>query len=165
MKTRTILLYLSILSCIFSAFYTPNLASRNIWDSLKDKSPWTCRDGWRSPSIGKQGACSWHNGVKPRNDGLADLLSSSIWIILTISYISSSIFLIRIALPEKKSLDSTKREKQPAPQPLGPFKPLAYAERSPPCPLCGARMLAKHGTKGFYAVCEKKSCLGTRNSL
>lgn len=22
-----------------------------------------CRDGWASPSIGQQGACSWHGGV------------------------------------------------------------------------------------------------------
>src|SRR6266481_2486297 len=25
--------------------------------------PTTCSDGWHSPSIGKQGACSWHGGV------------------------------------------------------------------------------------------------------
>ena len=25
--------------------------------------PTTCNDGWHSPSIGKQGACSWHGGV------------------------------------------------------------------------------------------------------
>jgi hypothetical protein len=25
--------------------------------------PTTCNDGWRSPSIGRQGACSWHGGV------------------------------------------------------------------------------------------------------
>jgi hypothetical protein len=25
--------------------------------------PTTCSDGWRSPSIGRQGACSWHGGV------------------------------------------------------------------------------------------------------
>jgi hypothetical protein len=23
----------------------------------------TCRSGWRSPSIGRQGACSWHGGA------------------------------------------------------------------------------------------------------
>jgi hypothetical protein len=26
----------------------------------------TCADGWQSPSIGKQGACSWHGGVVTR---------------------------------------------------------------------------------------------------
>jgi hypothetical protein len=25
--------------------------------------PTTCVDGWQSPSIGHQGACSWHGGV------------------------------------------------------------------------------------------------------
>ncbi|MDI9310985.1 MAG: hypothetical protein QM535_12280 [Limnohabitans sp.] len=25
-----------------------------------------CRDGWSSPSIGVQGACSWHGGVTTR---------------------------------------------------------------------------------------------------
>lgn len=32
--------------------------------------PPTCRDGWRSPSIGRQGACSHHGGVE-RHSGLA----------------------------------------------------------------------------------------------
>lgn len=31
---------------------------------LNDPSPATCADGWRSPSIGRPGACSWHGGVK-----------------------------------------------------------------------------------------------------
>ena len=26
--------------------------------------PTRCEDGWRSPSIGSQGACSWHGGVE-----------------------------------------------------------------------------------------------------
>lgn len=31
-----------------------------LWNTTPDAS---CRDGWESPSIGKQGACSWHGGV------------------------------------------------------------------------------------------------------
>lgn len=31
--------------------------------SLIVVGPVTCSDGWHSPSIGKQGACSWHGGV------------------------------------------------------------------------------------------------------
>jgi len=28
----------------------------------------TCRDGWKSPSIGRQGACSHHGGVDYKGD-------------------------------------------------------------------------------------------------
>ena len=29
--------------------------------------PLKCADGWMSPSIGSQGACSWHGGVENRS--------------------------------------------------------------------------------------------------
>lgn len=32
--------------------------------------PLKCRDGWASPSIGRQGACSWHGGVDRSRSGL-----------------------------------------------------------------------------------------------
>jgi hypothetical protein len=35
----------------------------------------TCRDGWRSPSIGSSGACSWHGGVDRSRASLAFLVS------------------------------------------------------------------------------------------
>lgn len=37
--------------------------------------PRECRDGWISPSIGKQGACSSHGGVAPEKDAWVFLLS------------------------------------------------------------------------------------------
>ena len=40
--------------------------------------PVTCRDGWRSPSIGKQGACSHHGGVDRSTGHLIFLVSLGI---------------------------------------------------------------------------------------
>src|SRR5260370_22332807 len=37
--------------------------------------PTTCNDGWHSPSIGKQGACSWHGGVNNTPQFLSFLAS------------------------------------------------------------------------------------------
>ncbi len=50
------------------------------WNSIENISP-QCADGWQSPSIGKQGACSGHGGVvsgfnESKNSGLANFLSS-----------------------------------------------------------------------------------------
>lgn len=38
----------------------------------------TCKDGWMSSSIGKQGACSWHGGIVTR-------LNDFGWIVIIIS--------------------------------------------------------------------------------
>lgn len=38
--------------------------------------PTTCGDGWQSPSIGRQGACSWHGGVSDHGKGILSLLLS-----------------------------------------------------------------------------------------
>lgn len=39
-------------------------------------SPAQCMDGWGSPSIGKQGACSWHGGVDEGSGVLLPLIIS-----------------------------------------------------------------------------------------
>jgi hypothetical protein len=50
--------------------------------SLWIAGPQTCADGWRSPSIGVQGACSWHGGVNSTPQVLAFLVSAVIgWIV------------------------------------------------------------------------------------
>lgn len=45
----------------------------------------TCADGWSSPSIGSQGACSWHGGVSCLRLYIAGLVS------LGTSFLSSKI--------------------------------------------------------------------------
>lgn len=47
----------------------PVLVGVSVFAALTFLSLWlfgpaTCRDGWMSPSIGIQGACSWHGGVE-----------------------------------------------------------------------------------------------------
>ena len=43
----------------------------------------TCRDGWESPSIGVQGACSWHGGVTDGGKGaIAAIVSLLIAILI-----------------------------------------------------------------------------------
>jgi hypothetical protein len=43
--------------------------------------PETCSDGWQSPSIGSQGACSWHGGVDQIRSPLVFLVSVFVGVI------------------------------------------------------------------------------------
>jgi hypothetical protein len=43
--------------------------------TLSALGPTTCNDGWHSPSIGTQSACSWHGGVNTFPDQAAFLFS------------------------------------------------------------------------------------------
>jgi hypothetical protein len=60
------------LAVVAGAFVTANFYATPLLQ--KGQAAWTqtmyvsdgparCADGWNSPSIGKQGACSWHGGV------------------------------------------------------------------------------------------------------
>jgi hypothetical protein len=51
-----------ILTFLFLTFFVPEL---------------TCVDGWRSPSIGRQGACSYHGGVE-KHSVLGVLIGASV---------------------------------------------------------------------------------------
>ena len=54
-----------------------------------------CQDGWRSYSIGKQGACSWHGGVVSR-------LTDFGWVILVSSLAIIGIWYLYQLYKEKK---------------------------------------------------------------
>lgn len=54
--------------------------SMMFFSSIFDFTP-RCVDGWRSPSIGTQGACSHHGGVASTGRGLAFLASIAIGVV------------------------------------------------------------------------------------
>jgi hypothetical protein len=66
-------------SANWSSLSKAYLYSLQRWNSVEEISLW-CADGWQSPSIGKQGACSSHGGVvsgfnESKNSDLAGFLS------------------------------------------------------------------------------------------
>jgi len=67
-------------SANWSSLKKAYLYSLQRWNSIEEISL-RCADGWKSPSIGKQGACSSHGGVvsgfnESKNSNLAGFLSS-----------------------------------------------------------------------------------------
>lgn len=67
-------------SIIWSSLESAFVYSLQRWNSVEDLNL-RCADGWESPSIGKQGACSSHGGVvsgfnQSKNSDLAHFLSS-----------------------------------------------------------------------------------------
>lgn len=74
----------------FIFFFTGYLASaiaNDIWGPVII----TCVDGWHSPSIGRQGACSHHGGVKP------DPRSGWLFLISLVSALATYVFLKSLA--------------------------------------------------------------------
>lgn len=95
-----------IFACIVFAFVYVN-----VYENLVQQSgPLICIDGWRSPSIGSQGACSHHGGVDygpireaRRAAMVAALLSAFVaWLVMTgIAKMAS----LRRRLPTPKPAD------------------------------------------------------------
>ena len=125
----------------------------------------TCRDGWASQSIGRQGACSHHGGVK--DNGWFVLLS------LAIS-IGSGVF-TATKLHErstKKSCEGQQESQSPSNSPPDAQLP-DHLKRPPtnglpPCPQCGGAMKIRHARRGrnkgntFLGCSHYPRCRGTR---
>ena len=113
--------------------------------------PTTCNDGWHSPSIGKQGACSWHGGVNNTPDLVA----------LCLSVILGFIVYVWLKLREEQKREQLYRAL------VGDNKNPEYD--GPLCPLCNSEMrirVAKRGpNKGgvFFGCSRFPSCRGTRS--
>lgn len=118
--------------------------------------PPMCNDGWASPSIGTQGACSGHSGVKREHSGIKFFFS------VGIGYLASYLYgRRRDAVRQQKSEEgkptlkgSLHKQDKPSTDPRALFK----------CPLCGSSMgirLMKNGGKQW--VCRRSSvCSGVR---
>ena len=88
-------LYKFRLVIVASSFFLTGLLATNIANDLWGPVVVTCLDGWHSPSIGRQGACSHHGGIKP------DPRSGWIFLISLVSAIVT--FLLLKALPNKST--------------------------------------------------------------
>jgi hypothetical protein len=85
-----------------------------------------CRDGWRSPSIGMQGACSWHGGV-------ASLELVPGWLMVplaagTLAAIGAVVLQLPFALRREK-----RRQARRETAVIASGKAIG-----PPCPVCGS---------------------------
>lgn len=119
--------------------------------------PTRCSDGWASPSIGKQGACSHHGGVNrsPRN---GVLILSILGGFLAAAFIGSS--------QSNKSGQIGREDKALSRR---GNKVQNQSSSSPQCPICGSGMVLRVARKGIYAGnqfygCEKyPRCKGLIN--
>lgn len=127
------------------------------------EGPVTCRDGWPSPSIGRQGACSWHRGVDHKG-GLAFLGAMfAVWGFFA--------FLVWIAerFPSKPK-DAAETEPQPSliDEEVPFLAPRLAGAGEVACPNCGGpmviRIAKRGGRKGRpFRGCEFfPRCRGTR---
>jgi hypothetical protein len=115
-----------------------------LFSTFGDFSKPTCADGWQSSSIGRQGACSWHGGVRhPDNTRL--ILVSAI-----LSALAALIVGVIYAAIVSRYL--------PAPPPPAPPR-----EPDPTCPKCKGTMLLRRGPRGEFWGCGRyPRCRGTR---
>lgn len=97
--------------------------------------PATCRDGWRSPSIGRQGACSHHGGVSHSR------------MLLIFPFLGLAYWAGRLA-----SCDSVGRKSDVSPT-LTPRPP------GPKCPSCMGRMSKLTDDDGPHAGGQYWRCL------
>lgn len=98
--------------------------------------PTVCVDGWRSPSIGIQGACSSHGGVAESRD----LIRLGIALLAAVGLAVSWWFFRRLA-----------------PQPADP-RPASNPAVIPNCEACGApmRLVTSDGVDRYMWVCTRE---------
>src|SRR5580693_2789409 len=112
--------------------------------------PATCNDGWHSPSIGRQGACSWHGGVNHTPEFLIAVFSAILG------------FAVYFWLKWKHEAE---RERLYYGEGTG--KPRAY--EGPRCPHCNSEMTRRVATRGsrkgltFFGCVHFPRCRGTRS--
>ncbi len=122
----------------------------------------TCRDGWASPSIGSQGACSSHGGVT-RKGGLLTIiiLIASVGAALKTEHVFERREAARWkesnrqrSVPADSKLASTKLTPvdecevlELNPHTATPITPAAPGQKA--CPKCGAAMRKKKAKRGY----------------
>lgn len=124
--------------------------------------PTTCEDGWRSPSIGRQGACSWHGGVATNWSAiLASVLNIgggvTVW---------GGLDRIREKREEAERLRLRKIREAEELAELEAMRAQAKADGIA-CPLCGCPMQVRATWRGrrqrFFRGCVRfPKCRGTR---
>jgi hypothetical protein len=124
--------------------------------------PTTCADGWRSPSIGRQGACSWHGGVGTNWSAiLASLLNIGGGLA-----VGGGLYGIRERREEAERLRLQKIREAEEQAELERLRAQAKAEGIA-CPNCGCPMEVRstwrRNRKQFFRGCVRfPECRGTR---
>jgi len=117
--------------------------------------PTRCEDGWASPSIGTQGACSWHGGVD--NSPAVNAFMATV--------------ACTMAVVAWRWIVLVRREAAEAPQKWADYEAQRKAqlkERGLDCPLCGdmmQRRTAQRGPNrgGYFMSCSRyPKCVSTR---
>jgi ssDNA-binding Zn-finger/Zn-ribbon topoisomerase 1 len=131
--------------------------------------PTTCNDGWHSPSIGRQGACSWHGGVNNTPQFLGFVAS----VLLGLIAFAISSWLEQRSVAEEQ--ETVKNERVPISdetlKKINELRELARKRTASEitCPLCGSIMqkrLARRGPRSgkyFWGCSRYPTCRGTRN--
>lgn len=101
--------------------------------------PTRCSDGWASPSIGKQGACSHHGGVN-RSPRSGVMILSILGGVLAATFVRNG---------------PSKRKRRPQSGEGASVTNEGHlrnqSDASPKCPVCGSAMVLRVAKKGRYA--------------
>jgi len=144
--------------------------------------PVTCRDGWASGSIGRQGACSWHGGVD-RSRGALSFVFMVIGGVAGFGFYGSKFAdrLDRPRRPPQPPQPPTNRitsSPDPAPKPIAPLAPPEPRQPKPiiparpgskACPQCGSAMKLRTARVGprrgkrFWGCSRFPDCKGVIN--
>lgn len=126
--------------------------------------PTTCRDGWHSPSIGRQGACSWHGGVGTNWSAIFAFGLSAVGGLGVGGYLHSIAERRRYAELERQRKLREAEEKAE----IEALRARAKAE-GVACPLCGCAMIVRRAKRGrnrnnlFRGCSRYPNCNGTRD--
>lgn len=130
--------------------------------------PATCRDGWRSSSIGRQGACSHHGGVDRSKGSIAFFIA-----VVVGGGVGYSLY--QKAEAEEREVRRVEHERHKAAQAerenklKREFVETGGKQGGPACPICGSLMLARTARKGkrrgsqFWGCSRYPACRGTRS--
>ncbi|GEM_PF-1499385 len=126
--------------------------------------PVTCNSGWKSPSIGRSGACSHHGGVAGWKGSLPILLSGGVafWFFISFSPKSTP---LRVTITPSE-LPSGTNSTQPATL-LTPNSE-RKSQNIVTCPRCSSLMSLRTAKKGrnsgskFWGCSKYPRCKGTR---
>jgi hypothetical protein len=118
----------------------------------------TCSDGWRSGSIGSQGACSHHGGVDRAPISFLIALAAGVGVGLGYSALRRR----RTRTSEEVSFGQLRRwreiERPPAPARLPPDTAAATAGNVPRCAECGSDIIAVIDHVGPHKGVLRRRC-------
>jgi Topoisomerase DNA binding C4 zinc finger len=126
-----------------------------VFGGFDSDSPRTCVDGWHSPSIGIQGACSHHGGVKPRKQSNTFLWLGAIFAgLLTFSGLAES----TESKNRNSQISNTETKNRISQPPTHSEAEKTTNNDAVICPECGAQMKLRTAGKGRYKGSQFWGC-------